>query len=123
MRKSSLLYLGLGLVILLWWLNLIALKFYFYWTLGWYDYMMHFLGGFTLSILGVWLWGSERSLKSFLIVFLGVMILAIGFEIFEYLNNLNYLIPQNYITDTTHDLIAGAFGAALAYWLATSLPQ
>lgn len=120
MRKHSLLYIGFGLVVLLWVLNFIALSFYFYWTVGWYDFMMHFLGGLTIGILIAWFLGIEdRSLRLFLILFVLVMSVGIAYEIFEYVYGLT-LSTEEYSLDTIHDLIMNAVGATAAYYLTTS---
>ena len=121
MRKHSLLYIGFGLVILLWALNFIALAFYFYWTLGWYDYMMHFLGGLTIGVLIIWFFklSGERSWKLFLASFVPLMLIGVGWEIWEYANSLTFS-TEDYRIDTVHDLLMDAVGAASAYWLTTS---
>ncbi len=119
MRKYSLLCIGFGLTVLLWTLNFIALTFSFYWTLGWYDYMMHFLGGLTIGILVAWFLGVEgRSLKLFLILFTTVMAAGAAYEIFEYIYDMT-LSTEEYSIDTTHDLIMDAVGAITAYYLIT----
>lgn len=120
MRKSYLLYAGLGLSILLWVLNFVALDQSLYWSLGWYDVMMHFLGGLTIGVLVVWFLKLENiSVKSFLFVFVCVMIVGIAFEIFEYVNDLTYS-TQDYSIDTIIDLVMDALGAVSAYWVTTS---
>lgn len=119
-RNPKLLYIGFGLVVLLWALNLIALNFYLYWTVGWYDIMMHFLGGMTIGVLVIWfLKLEEKSLKSFLIVFTYVMIIGSTYEIFEYINDLTFS-TQKYPIDTVVDLTMDALGVVSAYWWATS---
>ena len=123
MRKHSLLYAGLGLVILVWVLNFIALTFYFYWTVGWYDYLMHFLGGLSIGVLAIWALKIEnRSLKAFLVAFVSVMVVGVGWEIFEYLNGLTFS-TESYKLDIAHDLIMDALGATTAYYGATSRSQ
>ena len=124
MKKNLLLYIGFGLVSLVWVLNLLAITFSFYWTLGWYDYMMHFLGGLAIGILVIWLLSLRASLpKSFLIVFIGVMAVGVGWEIFEYLNGLTFS-TEGYALDTFHDLLMDAVGAVAAYyWTITSLKR
>lgn len=123
MRRRPLLYIGFGLAIILWILNFIALAFYFYWTIGWYDYLMHFLGGLTLGVLAVWAFKIERSsLKSFLAVFTIVMVAGGVWEVLEYINDAAFS-TEGYVLDTTKDLIMDAVGAAVAYWRATSPPR
>ena len=123
MKKSSILYTGFGLVVLLWVLNFIALTFYLYWTIDWFDYLMHFLGGLSLGVLAVWFLKVEsRSSKSFLAVFISVMVISVGWEIFEYINGLT-LSTEGYKIDTIHDIIMDALGIISAYWVTTSRSQ
>ena len=120
MRKHSLLYTALGLTILLWVLNFIALTLYLYWTIGWYDLMMHFLGGLTIGMLVIWFLKLEdRSLKSFLVVFTCVMAVGGAYEVFEYMNDITFS-TQEYPVDTVIDLVMDALGIISAYWWATS---
>ncbi|MDP3763081.1 MAG: hypothetical protein Q8Q92_00225 [bacterium] len=123
MRKYSLLYTTLGLAILLWVLNLIALTLYLYWTMGWYDIMMHFLGGITIGMLVIWFLKIEdRSLKSFLTAVAWVIVVGGAYEVFEYVNDLTFS-TQEYSIDTAIDLVMDALGAIFAYWRATSPSQ
>lgn len=73
---------------------------------------MHLLGGFALASL----------LVAFLFRFrpyhflIGMVIVAIGWEVFEYLLGLPQ--PGDYVWDTAHDLLNDTIGASLAYILA-----
>jgi len=120
MKRQSILYIGLGLSLLTAVLDYIGTILYLYWTTGWYDYMTHFLGGLTIGVLIIWALRLEaRSLKSFLLVFLGVMIVGGAWEVFEYL--IGAISPiQSYEVDTVHDLIMDALGAFVAFWFATT---
>ncbi|MBP9701972.1 MAG: hypothetical protein KBD47_03280 [Candidatus Pacebacteria bacterium] len=76
---------------------------YFYYP--WYDLLLHFLGGAALAFFILIF---TKSWKKALI---GMLILATGWEIFEYVLNI---AGENYIVDTTIDFIMdliGAFGA------------
>ena len=118
MSRRSILYIELGLVVLLWVLNFVALKFYLYWTLGWYDIMMHFLGGLTLGVLAIGLFNLEaRGRKNFLLIFGFVIILSVGWEVAEYIKGIAVFGDQSYALDTTKDLIMDTIGMVTAYFL------
>ena len=120
MKKSSILYIGFGLTVLLWALNFIALTFYLYWSISWYDIMMHFLGGLMTGVLAMWFWGlEERSVSSFLLLFASVMIVGGAWEVFEYVNDLTFS-TQEYKIDTIVDLVMDGLGGIFAYWWSTS---
>lgn len=112
MRKSSLLYTAFGFMIALGTLHFIADAFYFYWTFWWYDIMMHFLAGFTGGLLILWFIRPFGILKSIYFALLGILVIGITWEIFEYV----YHIAQttDYWQDTILDLIADVAGAVLA---------
>lgn len=123
MARKSILYLGLALVAIMWALNALALKFYFYWTLGWYDYMMHFLGGLVLGVLVTWVLNPrQRSFKTFLIIFASAIVLGGVWEVFEYVNGITES-TENYKIDTIHDLIMDSLGIVVAYFYTISPPR
>lgn len=120
MKRRHILYLGLFLAALLAGLNLLALKFYLYWPkngLFGFDSFMHFLGGLTLGVLAIWFLRIEkRSLGSFVLVFIVVMILGGIWEAFEHLYGLAGVAPERYWNDTNHDLVMDGLGAIVAYF-------
>ena len=106
--------LSLSLAILLWLLNYIAIQFYFYWTIAWYDIMMHFLGGLTIGVFLIYLLKIfSLSTRSFLTIFILAMAISIAWEIFEYINDLNPI--EGYMTDTLLDFLMDALGIFVAY--------
>lgn len=110
------------MVLLLAVLHWVAGAFYFYWTVSWFDTMMHFLGGFSLGLLAIWfiydsgVYKKERpSVKKALFASLVVILLVgIGWEVFEYLNGLTQATEDSYPADVRNDLIADLVGAGLA---------
>jgi hypothetical protein len=121
MRKYSLLYITLGLTALLGAFHFIAIELYFYWTLWWFDNVMHFLGGYSLGFLFLYLYFDSGIInekasfaKVFFIGFISVMVLGGVWEVFEYYNDISVLTEK---FDTLHDLIADAIGAISALWL------
>ena len=117
MKRSSILYLGLILAAVLAALNLVAIGFYFYWTISWFDYLMHFLGGLTLATVVIWMLKLEnRSYKNFITLFIIVMIAGVGWELIEYVYNLTDS-TEPYAIDTTKDLVMDAVGTVAAYYI------
>lgn len=91
----------------------------YYWTVYWYDFMMHFLGGAWVAL--VTLWVSETSYGAFLRPYASVRNLLIftfafgvAWEILELALGFTYLDMAGYAWDTTHDLIMDVFGAWVA---------
>ena len=117
MSKSTILITSLCFAALLWTLNQIALVFYFYWTLAWYDIMMHFLGGLTIGVFLICIFRiANIRTRSFLTIFLLAMFISVDWEIFEYVNDI--IDPtENYAMDTAYDLVMDALGITAAYLL------
>ena len=104
--------MALGLVALLGALHFVAIEFYFYWTLWWYDLMMHTLAGFSGGLIVLWF---LRSLDNFIIislVLISVMIAGVAYEVFEYIYDI--IPPGNYWQDTIFDIVSDGVGAILA---------
>ncbi|MDP3875038.1 MAG: hypothetical protein Q8Q22_00755 [bacterium] len=118
MRKSALLYTAFGLMIILGALHFTAIEFHFYWTLWWYDLMMHTLGGFIGGLIILWFLESFDSSKPILLALISVMIVGILWEIFEYVYDVAQV--ADYWWDTITDLIADGVGAVLACFYAMS---
>ena len=118
MRNPKPLYLALFLILLLWLLNYIAGIFYFYWTLWWFDFVMHFLAGLGGGLVIVWLISEKnfQTKKVFLITLVSLMLVGIAWEIFEYVFGIAQS-TENYILDTCIDLLMDAFGASASVYL------
>jgi hypothetical protein len=120
-RRKEILYAALLSTILLTILQAAAIVFNLYWSYWWYDFIMHFLAGFTGGLATFWgffymgiFWGSIPSKK---IVFFATIlfVLAAGglWEIAEF----KYGIldsHESYTIDVVNDLIMDALGAILA---------
>jgi hypothetical protein len=121
-KRTDLLYITLALAVIGGVLYFLATTFYFFWIFWWYDVVVHFLvgmtGGFSLY------WGFyysglifrgpfKRKVVSVGLVFICVMAVAVGWEIFEYQNGITDS-SEGYVLDTINDLILGGAGAILA---------
>jgi len=118
-RKKFLIRLAL-LIFFIFLVNLVALKFYWYYSIWYFDMIMHFLGGLWLGLAFFWLFSfKELSLKLILKVILGILLIGIFWEIFEIL--VNKTIAQNpfnildAVSDIYFDLAGGIF--AILYFL------
>src|SRR3989344_2301894 len=118
MRNSKPLYLAFALILLLGALNYIAGLFYFYWTLFWFDYLMHFLAGLGGGFVIVWLISKKnfQNKKIFLTVLISVMLVGVAWEIFEYIFDIAQS-TENYVADAFCDLLMDAFGAFVSVHL------
>lgn len=99
------------------WTHQIAMAGSFYWYYWWFDIVMHFWGGILLG-LGVHAVTSLKSvhIRPVLPVVLAVILSAvIGWEVFERIFGL--FNPNQYIVDTTQDVLLGITGGLLAHFV------
>src|SRR3989344_3578880 len=65
-------------------LNLIAQEFYWYFTIWYFDIIMHFLSGFWVGLFFLYVFYNENLfLKQILTVILGVLLIGVLWEAFE----------------------------------------
>ncbi len=124
-NKEKLLKRMLFMVFFVFGLNSLAMKFYWYSMIWWFDMPMHFLGGFFVGLAWMFVflpkdftyqggWG-----KSIFKIILGVLLIGVLWEIFEIL--VDKTISQNPFNtlDTISDIcfdVAGGF-TAIFYFL------
>jgi len=118
MRRNTLPYIALGLIIILGALHFIAEAFYLYWTIWWFDNIMHLLAGFAGGFIIVWLLFSSlkyrlSNFKSVLLIIASVLLIGVAWEIFEYVNGIAQS-SEDYVLDTSLDLFFDVLGASLA---------
>lgn len=100
-------------------LNFIANKFYWYYSIWWSDMLMHFLGGFWLGLVCIWLLSFVKipvEIDYYLIfkVFLWVLIVGVLWEVFEFYF-INYIAQNQFnILDTISDIFFDLSGGMLA---------
>ncbi len=120
--KDKLLAYSFAAVILIGLVNFVANYFYLYWSIWWFDNVAHFLGGFAMAFLCFWIFtriyifkGAPRLGNIIFISVSLMLVVGIGWEIFEVINNIA-LPPgkETYWQDTTYDLIADTWGALAA---------
>jgi len=123
-RKSGLFAL-FALVLVIGILETIALRFHLYWTLGWFDIMMHFLGGVWVAFAALWCLlffpyhGERVSNRLWLygITLGATLVVGVLWEVFEYLFGIAILGDGAYAVDTTLDLTMDLLGALAAITL------
>lgn len=115
MNRKKLLIRIISIIFFIFTLNLIAMKLYWYYSIWWLDMPMHILGGFWIGLVFFWYFRFEKlSFVSVSKIILGVLVIAIGWEVFESL--LDKTITQNPFNalDTFSDLCFGIAGGLLS---------
>ncbi|MEK7140847.1 MAG: hypothetical protein AAB815_03620 [Patescibacteria group bacterium] len=117
-RKKLLLRLAY-LILFIFIINSLAMKFYWYFTIWYFDMPMHFLGGFWLGLLLIWFFRIDKvSPRLIFKISLGVLLIGVSWEVFEFwANNFIGQIPFS-IPDTLSDIffdLAGGLSAVFFY--------
>ncbi len=101
-------------------LNIIAIKLYLYWTVWWFDMVVHFLAGATVAMTAMLLWyfffkGTIPNIsKSIKISVAAALLIGILWEFYELYFSITFLSDGlAYWTDTSSDLLMDISGGIL----------
>jgi hypothetical protein len=121
--RRELLYTALGVLVFLAVLHFLALGYSFYWRFWWYDILTHFLGGVVVGLGALWgalLWGwgvNEQQIpvrQRLLFTTIAVaLLIGISWETYELWFDL--YDTEQYVLDTSLDLLMDTAGAVFAY--------
>ncbi|MGB3921822.1 MAG: hypothetical protein WBL19_00870 [Minisyncoccia bacterium] len=100
-------------------LHFAAESFYFYWTLFWFDILMHFLGGISVGLATFWLISHLKlfqnkeapQLSLFFLALLATLVVSFFWEVLEHLTGTAKAV-EGYFLDTTIDTSTALLGAA-----------
>ena len=97
-----------------------ALKFYFYWTISWFDILMHLMGGYLIGLIAISLLLNflnneiKNNKKIILILVLSfVLIIGLGWELWELFMNFSNILEDK--LDTVVDIIMDTIGGYFAF--------
>ena len=99
-------------------LHLIAVRFYLYWNISWFDSVVHFFGGFFVSGLFLYLLDrflAENKNVKFKSVFMFVLTVGMIWEFFEVSYGITSFNDTNYVAHSFLDIIFGLIGSFFAY--------
>lgn len=119
MLKSPLFNTIFGFLFVIAVLHFIANKFYFYWTIWWYDMMMHTISGFAVGMASIMLWqyffDKDISIKKTIVIsLLFTLTVGISWELFELVSGAMMLSDGfAYYTDTISDILLDISGGIL----------
>ena len=115
MNKKKILIRITSLIFFISFLNLIILKFHWYFSIWWSDMPMHFLGGFWLGLVFLWfLKPKDITFDAIVKIILGVLFISLLWEVFEIVVNRATIQDPFNLLDTLSDIffdLAGAFSA------------
>jgi hypothetical protein len=105
-------------------LHYISLEYFLYWTVYWFDIMMHFLGGFLISIFSIFILYSYSDFenlkkhKIFLITLImgTTLSVGLGWELWEVFVGFTDTVKD--LNDTIIDIIMDMIGSVFAIYYA-----
>jgi hypothetical protein len=108
-------------------LHYLALSMSLYWTVEWFDILMHFLGGATMAFLSLYIFFTSNFLPSisklkdhrmavFLIVVFFTLVVGSLWELWEIFFGMSDVMKDK--LDTIIDLIMDTLGAVCVYYYA-----
>jgi len=97
-----------------------AQTYFLYYTIWWFDILMHFLGGLWVSLIAVWFYkaftrGKSNSRKAYLISVVAILLVGISWEVTEVLFDI--APPGSYVLDTSLDLLMDILGALTGVYI------
>jgi hypothetical protein len=116
MDRKKLLKHTAFLIIAIFLLNYLANSFYWYSSILYFDMFMHFLGGFWLALIYIYLFNTKKATSlTFAKMALWVLVIGLLWEFFE-LYFVNYVADNPFdLSDTLSDLFFDLFGGSLAF--------
>lgn len=78
---------------------------------------MHVLGGFGVASFALAILAHKKQKATFMVVLAFYFCIAIGWESYEYAKDIARATSWNGWSDTISDIINGAFGAVVAFFL------
>jgi len=102
-------------------LHLLALNLFLYWTVEWFDILMHFLGGLFIGIFSSYvLFGSglfkikSHAVILFIVVMASVLVVGLTWELWELFAGLSSVLRDQF--DTVLDLVMDTLGGLVAFY-------
>jgi len=107
--------------------NNVALQFYWYYSIWWFDIVMHFLGGFWEGLFFIWFFSikdlpllkSPLNLNDPKLAFktiLFVLLIGVLYEVFEFFVHNNIGRDPFDVLDTVLDIFFDLSGGAFTVW-------
>ncbi len=111
MDRNTLLKHSAILISIIFFLNFLAGKFYWYYTIWFFDMLMHFLGGLWLALLFFVIFPKALpTLSTIIKILVWVLVVGILWEIFEIIF-VNYVAQNSFnTTDTLSDICCDLAG-------------
>lgn len=88
----------------------------YFWSVWWWDVLMHVLGGVWAGLFGAWCMRTLGYRVSLSGCVLAAFSIGLAWEIFEYVFDIGGSVFMSYPVDTAKDIIDDSIGGILAYY-------
>jgi|AntRauTorckE6833_2_1112554.scaffolds.fasta_scaffold00357_27 hypothetical protein len=103
-------------------LHYVSLELYLYWTISWFDILMHFLGGFLVAIFTIFIlysYSDFENLKKhkiflFSLIIGATLVVGLGWELWEIFVGFTNTFRD--LNDTIMDIVMDTVGAISAIY-------
>ena len=123
MKSTTILALALGIQLAIF--HAVAVKFSLYWEISWFDNLMHGFGGVVLSLLFYTLVDirvlKARFVDSFWKVSTLVLVVVLSWEVLGVIMLMR--VKENFIIDTSFDLMFGIAGSIIGWFIGKQLKK
>jgi hypothetical protein len=113
-----------GVAILIGVLQLLGVRENLFYMIPWYDWPMHFLGGFWIGLIfavcSVSFFQTRSSSVRVSVILIGTITVGVLWEFFELYLGITALSDLGYHFDTFHDLLMDALGGITAAYLSVA---
>jgi len=101
-------------------LHLIALRFFLYWSISWFDALLHVIGGFAVGTTLLFLTRACKDCSPWITPIMGAFLVSIFWEILEYSIGTTFA-ANNLLIDTSGDVFLSVFGGVCAAFISNSI--
>jgi hypothetical protein len=117
------LYISLAFAVIVFFLHTLAMRYYLYWRIWWYDIPVHFFGGVMLGALVLWFLQSLQE-RGWMMTHYTTLISTLSFvlfggmmwEFYEYSMGFTFNTLGSYPLDVVKDLLVDILGGLVVYW-------
>jgi len=121
MLEDPLFNKALYLIIIIAILHVTAITLEFYWTIWWFDVIMHFLGGIFIGMMGILMYRHFAEVRRLFagrspvfVAFAAALGVGILWEVYEYFTGQTAATFLSYPLDTAKDLVMDSLGGIAA---------
>ncbi len=127
MQQNKIFYTMFGVLSVTGILNIIGTKLYLYWTVTWFDMIMHFLGGLFVALFFFSIFAFLKSrlpyMEKLVLGLIFSILVGLVWEYYEVIVGVTDLREAGYWSDTGMDIVMDTLGAIVGVFYAHKLEK